>query len=102
MTVEPRLDPVVHPPTRLSICALLAAGADWVEFATVRDAVGVSDSVLSKQSRALEDAGYLEVRKGAVGRRPRTWFRLTPAGRLSFAGHLAALHQMAEAAARHV
>jgi len=63
---------LVHPPTRLSICALLAAGADWVEFATVRDAVGVSDSVLSKQTRTLQEAGYVEIRKGAVGRRPRT------------------------------
>ena len=95
--ITARLDPAVHPPTRLSICALLAAGADWVEFSTVRDAVGVSDSVLSKQSRALEDAGYLEVRKGAVGRRPRTWFRLTPQGRDAFAGHVAALREMAEA-----
>jgi DNA-binding MarR family transcriptional regulator len=96
---QPHLDPAVHAPTRLSICALLAAVADWVEFATVRDSVGVSDSVLSKQSRALEDAGYLEVRKGALGRRPRTWFRLTPAGRAAFAGHVAALQQLADAAA---
>jgi DNA-binding MarR family transcriptional regulator len=90
----------VHPPTRLSICALLAAGAEWVEFATVRDAVGLSDSVLSKQSRALETAGYLEVRKGAVGRRPRTWFRLTPEGSRAFAGHVAALQELATFADR--
>jgi hypothetical protein len=25
------LDPVIHPITRLSICGLLASGADWVE-----------------------------------------------------------------------
>ena len=72
--------------TRLSICGLLASGADWVEFAALRDAAGISDSVLSKQSRLLEDAGYVEVRKGAVGRRPRTWFRLTPNGREAFPG----------------
>lgn len=88
------LDLTIHPPTRLQICALLA-GADWVEFATVRDAVGVSDSVLSKQSRVLEEAGYLQVRKGAVGRRPRTWFRLTAAGRRAFARHLEALQSLA-------
>jgi hypothetical protein len=56
----------------LSICGLLAAGADWIEFAALRDAAGISDSVLSKQSRVLEDAGYVEVRKGAVGRRQAT------------------------------
>jgi DNA-binding PadR family transcriptional regulator len=53
--------------------------------------------VLSKQSRVLEDAGYVEVRKGAVGRRPRTWFRLTAEGRQAVQGHLAWLAQLEEA-----
>ncbi|HET9080602.1 MAG TPA: transcriptional regulator [Trebonia sp.] len=72
-----RLDSLIHPITRLSICGLLAAGPDRVEFAALRDAAGVSDSVLSNNSRVLENVDYLEVRKGSVGRRPRTWFRLT-------------------------
>ena len=95
MTAKP--DPLIHPITRLSICGLLAAGADWVEFAALRDAAGISDSVLSKQSRVLEDAGYVQVRKGAVGRRPRTWFRLTAEGRQAVEGHLAWLAQLEEA-----
>ncbi len=94
MTAKP--DPLIHPITRLSICGLLA-GADWVEFAALRDAAGISDSVLSKQSRVLEEAGYVEVRKGAVGRRPRTWFRLTAEGRQAVQGHLAWLAQLEEA-----
>jgi DNA-binding MarR family transcriptional regulator len=95
--VTPRPDPLIHPITRLSICGLLAAGADWLEFAALRDAAGISDSVLSKQSRVLEDAGYVEVRKGAVGRRPRTWFRLTPEGRRATQDHLAWLAQLEKA-----
>ena len=95
MTTRP--DPLIHPINRLSICGLLAAGADWVEFAALRDAAGISDSVLSKQSRVLEDAGYVEVRKGAVGRRPRTWFRLTAQGHQAVQGHLAWLAQLEEA-----
>ncbi|MCU1418055.1 MAG: ArsR family transcriptional regulator [Schumannella sp.] len=43
-----RLDEVMHHPVRFSIVATLAA-ADEAEFAFVRDAVQVSDSVLSKQ-----------------------------------------------------
>ena len=97
MTAQAKADPLIHPITRLSICGLLAAGADWVEFAALRDAAGISDSVLSKQSRVLEDAGYVEVRKGAVGRRPRTWFRLSAAGRQAVEGHLAWLAQLEEA-----
>ena len=99
MTAKAKLDPLIHPITRLSICGLLAAGADWVEFAALRDAAGISDSVLSKQSRVLEDAGYVEVRKGAVGRRPRTWFRLTAEGRQAVQGHLAWLNELEEAVA---
>jgi DNA-binding PadR family transcriptional regulator len=45
--------------------------------------------VISKHTRTLEEAGYLEVRKGAVGRRARTWFRLTDTGREALTGHLA-------------
>jgi DNA-binding MarR family transcriptional regulator len=97
VTIEAKPDPLIHPITRLSICGLLAAGADWIEFAALRDAAGISDSVLSKQSRVLEEAGYVQVRKGAVGRRPRTWFRLTPAGREAVQGHLAWLAQLEEA-----
>ncbi len=88
-----RFDPVIHPPTRLSIVALLAS-AEEVEFAFVRDNVGVSDSVLSKHGSALEAAGYIEIRKGHVGKRPRTWFKLTPAGREAFDSHVAALREI--------
>jgi DNA-binding MarR family transcriptional regulator len=93
-----RLDTVIHPPTRLSIMALLAT-ADEADFAFVRDSVGVSDSVLSKHGSALEAAGYVEIRKGHVGKRPRTWFRLTPAGRRAFAGHVKALREIVGQAA---
>jgi DNA-binding MarR family transcriptional regulator len=97
VTAAPKPDPLIHPITRLSICGLLAAGGGWIEFAALRDAAGISDSVLSKQSRVLEEAGYVEVRKGAVGRRPRTWFRLTSAGRHAVQGHLAWLSQLEQA-----
>jgi Winged helix DNA-binding domain len=64
----------------------------------LRTAVFILDgSVLSKQSRVLEDAGYVQVRKGAIGRRPRTWFRLTAEGRQALEGHLAWLAQLEEA-----
>ena len=88
------LNPTIHPLPRLSICAALAAGPEWVEFGVVRDTTGLSDSTISKHSRALEDAGVLEVRKGAIGRRPRTWLRLTTGGRRSFQSHVEALKQL--------
>jgi DNA-binding MarR family transcriptional regulator len=89
----PRFDAVIHAPNRLQICALLAA-VDSAEFATVRDTVGVSDSVLSKHVAVLEDAGYVSVRKAAAASRLRTWLSLTRRGRRAFAAHVAELHRI--------
>jgi len=89
-----RLDEVIHPPVRFSIAAALAA-ADELEFGFVRDLLNVSDSALSKQATLLEEAGYVSVRKGYVGKRPRTWFSLTPAGREAFELHVATLREIA-------
>lgn len=88
-----RLDDVIHSPVRFSIVATLA-GADNAEFSFVRDTVDVSDSVLSKQVSTLEAAGYVKVKKGYVGKRPRTWLSLTAAGRRAFGRHLAALRDI--------
>ncbi|WP_062350398.1 winged helix-turn-helix domain-containing protein [Herbidospora yilanensis] len=91
------LDEVIHSPVRMSIVAVLAA-AEEVEFAFVRDAVEVTDPTLSKQVTTLEKAGYVEVVKGYLGKRPRTWLKLTPEGRAAFARHLAALKAIADGA----
>jgi DNA-binding MarR family transcriptional regulator len=90
-----RLDELIHAPVRLSIVATLAQ-VDEAEFAHVRDTVEVSDSVLSKQATQLETAGYVKIRKGYVGKRPRTWLSLTPTGRTAYTGHLDALRAIAE------
>ncbi|MEV6596666.1 transcriptional regulator [Actinoplanes sp. NPDC051346] len=90
-------DPVLGTTVRLSIVALLAP-ADEVEFATVRDAVQLTDSNLSKQASALEAAGYVRIRKGYVGKRPRTWLSLTPTGRSALTAHVAALDAIVAAA----
>ena len=48
-------------------------------------------SLLSRQASTLEQAGYIAIRKGHVGKRPRTWLKLTPEGRTAFTDHLATL-----------
>ena len=89
-----RLDEVIHAPVRFSIVAALA-GVDEAEFGHVRDSIEVSDSVLSKQATQLDAAGYVKIRKGYVGKRPRTWLALTPAGRTALRRHLEALRAIA-------
>ncbi|MDO9587648.1 MAG: transcriptional regulator [Brevundimonas sp.] len=93
MTI-PRFDPVVHAPGRLQICAILSA-ADEAEFALLRDAIKVSDSVMSKHLKQLEEAGYVTLTKAAQDGRQRTWLSLTAAGRHAFAAHVAELQRLA-------
>ncbi|WP_055495771.1 transcriptional regulator [Streptomyces sp. TP-A0356] len=94
----PALDPLIQHPTRLAIMAFLSGCAE-AEFSAVRDGCQVSDSALSKVISALESASYVTVRKGYVGKRPRTWLSLSDEGRTALAGHLAALQRIAADAA---
>lgn len=86
-------DELIHAPTRLDIVSLLAA-AQWADFKFIRDEIGLSDSALSKQLSILESAGYVEIRKTFVGKRPRTSASLSKAGRRAFDKHVAALQRM--------
>ncbi|MGY5766300.1 winged helix-turn-helix domain-containing protein [Brachybacterium sp. DNPG3] len=81
-------------PVRFSLVAALNA-VDNADFATIRDQLQVSDSVLSRQASQLEALGIVAITKGYVGKRPRTWLSLTPQGRAQWASHLAALQAIA-------
>jgi DNA-binding MarR family transcriptional regulator len=91
------LDSVIHAPARLQLCGILAQVED-VEFSFAKERIGVSDSVLSKHAKALEDAGYLTVAKRSLGGRQRTWLALTPDGRTAFHAHVTELQRLAAAA----
>ena len=97
MTNGARFDELIHPATRLSVVALLAA-ADWADFAFIRDQLGLSDSALSKQLTTLEEAGYIAIERPLSDRRRRVRARLTPLGRERYAGHVAALRDIIAAA----
>lgn len=88
------LDSVIHAPNRLQICALLSPLAE-AEFQVLRDELEISDSVLSKHLKKLEDAGYVKFRKGAMNGRQRMWATLTSSGRKAFSGHVKELRRLA-------
>jgi len=94
------LEPALLDPTRFSIVALLAP-AQWTEFGFVRDALAITDSALSKQLTTLGKLGYVDVDKGYVGKRPRTWLWLNDQGRAALRRHIGALEQIARQAAAH-
>jgi DNA-binding MarR family transcriptional regulator len=87
------LDEHIVAPARLKLMTTLTAVSE-AEFATVRDALEVSDSVLSKHLTALEDVDYVKRRKGTHRGRRTTWISLTPVGRKSLSEHVTALREL--------
>lgn len=87
------LDPHIHTPARLQLVTMLTA-VSQAEFVTLRDALGVSDSVLSKHVSALVEVGYLASRKGVHDGRRTTWISLTAAGRKALSAHAQALRSL--------
>jgi DNA-binding MarR family transcriptional regulator len=87
---DAKFDELIHPSTRLSLVALLAA-ADWADFAFLRDQLELSDSALSKQLSTLESAGYVQIERPLHNHRRRVRARLTEVGTEAFERHVAAL-----------
>lgn len=87
------LDPLIHAPARLQLVTTLSAVSE-AEFATLRDALEVSDSVLSKHLAALAEAGYVRPRKGVREGRRTTWVALTDTGRAALREHVVALRRL--------
>ena len=87
------LDPVIHAPARLQMLSTLSAVSE-AEFATLRAALDVSDSVLSKHISTLADVGYVRSRKGVRAGRRTTWIGLTSDGREALREHVAALRRL--------
>lgn len=91
--IAPRFDELIHPSTRLSLVATLAA-TDWAEFAFLKERLALSESALSKQLTILEEAGYALTERETSGSRRKVRARLTPLGRDAFAAHVAALQAL--------
>lgn len=89
----PELDPIIHAPNRLQICALLMP-LEEAAFKVLREELSVSDSVLSKHISQLVGAGYVGLSKRTLDGRQHTWAYLTPAGRHAFTAHVAALQNI--------
>jgi len=86
-------DTVIHAPNRLQICALLDTTKE-LEFQFIKQQLEVSDSVLSKHLKVLEEASYIRLIKKTEFTRQRTWVSLTPKGRRSFKLYLTELKRI--------
>jgi DNA-binding MarR family transcriptional regulator len=87
------LDELVHAPARLAIMAILIQ-QDRADFTWLARQLNLTGGNLTTHLRKLEDAGYVRCRKGFVGRKPRTTYRMLPKGREAFERYLRELEKL--------
>ena len=89
-------DEIIHQSTRLKLTATLNALPDgeMLEFGRLKTILGATDGNMGTHLTALEKAGYIEVSKDFVGKKPRTRVALTRAGRGAFKRHVAYLRAL--------
>lgn len=90
------INEIVHQPARLKVMAALFAmdGDAEVDFTFLRDHLKLTDGNLGAHLEKLESAGYLSIRKAFVGRKPKTFVRLSRDGRAAFEDYVAALRSV--------
>lgn len=84
---------MVHQRNRLAILAVLGE-ASKAEFGFLQTNLDLTPGNLSRHLEILENAGYVAIEKGYSGRRPRTWVRITKAGRAALRAEVAALRTL--------
>jgi len=77
------VDRLIHEPARLMLMALLYV-VESADFTFLMAQTGLSWGNLSSHMSKLEAAGYIEVEKDFVDRRPRTMLKLTGKGPQAF------------------
>ncbi|MEM9015869.1 MAG: transcriptional regulator [Verrucomicrobiota bacterium] len=89
-------DNLIHQPVRLRIMSSLSSldSGDSVDFTFLKKLLQLTDGNLGAHLEKLEQAGYLEVEKTFVGKKPKTFLKMTLAGRAAYQGHRAALESL--------
>ena len=81
------LDPIIHERLRLGIISALVV-QESLSFTELRDLLRTTDGNLSVQARRLEMAGYGVCDKKFEDRKPKSTYRLSPAGRVALEDYL--------------
>src|SRR3954462_7468506 len=78
---------------RLGIMSALLVNEE-VSFNDLKELIQVTDGNLASHLKNLEEAGYMKVHKGFIGRKTNTTYSITKAGDKAFKAHLDALEKM--------
>lgn len=84
------LNPLLHSQLRLAVMSILI-NVDEADFVYLREETESTAGNLSVQIEKLSSAGYINVEKGFLGRKPRTVCRVTEKGRKAFEEYVDAL-----------
>ncbi|WP_137933797.1 transcriptional regulator [Mesorhizobium comanense] len=93
-------DDIIHQGTRLRIMAILNTleRREALEFTQLKAMLQATDGNLGAHIDTLARAGYVDVEKLFVDRRPRTRVKATTTGRRAFRGHIAFLRKIVDQA----
>ena len=80
------IDRLIHEPARYNIMTLLYV-VDKAEFLFVQNHTGMTPGNLSAHASKLEAGGYVSVEKKFIGKKPKTFLKLTAKGRTAFEGY---------------
>jgi len=86
----PAIDRIIHEPARYQLMAVLYV-IESADFLFLRNQTGMTDGNLSSHLAKLEKAGYVQVKKEFVGKKPHTMLELTAKGRQAFDAYRAAM-----------
>ena len=89
------IDRLIHEPARLLILAHLYV-VQSADFLFLQRQTGMTPGNLSAHLSKLEDAGYVEITKEFLDRKPHTALALTKKGRAAFKQYRKNLKQLAE------
>jgi len=77
------VDKLIHEPARLNIMAHLYV-IDSADFLFMMRQTGLTFGNLSAHMSKLEDAGYIEIIKEFIGKKPHTMLKITERGKRAF------------------
>ncbi len=78
---------------RLGIMSALIMN-NRTNFNELKELIQVTDGNLASHMKTLEEARYIQVEKGFIGRKTNTTYVITAAGKKAFRSHLDALEKM--------
>jgi DNA-binding PadR family transcriptional regulator len=84
------LDTSVHGPTRLGVLTTLQTQGR-TDFTTLKQILDTTDGALGMHLQKLEEIGYIKCDKAFVGRKPRSTYAITAAGRRALLRHVETL-----------